>query len=671
MQGERHAHGITACGARFFRGKALWVRCNKPPPALPDPRPRSKRKVGVGFCFALRPQGKQGPLMELRNVAIIAHVDHGKTTLVDNLLKQAGAFRTNQVVADRAMDRNDLERERGITILAKCTAVEWKGVKINIVDTPGHADFGGEVERILSMVDGAIVLCDAAEGPLPQTKFVLTKALARGIRPIVVINKVDRSDGSPHAVHDQVFDLFAALGATDEQLDFPTLFASGRQGWADDSMEGPRKDLSAMFDLILKHVPAPGKDVDAPFAMTASILEADNFLGRILTGRIEQGTARVNMPLKVLRADGTLVETGRLTKLLSFRGLERVPVETAEAGDIIAIAGLENGTIPDTVCTPEVTEPLHAIPVDPPTLAMTFRINDGPLGGREGKKVTSRQIRDRLFKETESNVAIKVKESEESDAFEVAGRGELQLGVLIEQMRREGFELTIGRPRVLTRENPETGEREEPFEEVLIDVDEEYSGAVVQKMSMRKGQMQDMRPSGGNKQRLTFIIPSRGLIGYHGEFMTDTRGTGIMNRLFAGYQPWAGPIEGRRNGSLISNSDGEAIQYALFYLQDRGTLFVDPGVKVYVGLILGEHSRENDLDVNPIKEKKLTNIRAAGKDEALLLIPPRRMSLEQAIAYIEDDELVEVTPGAIRLRKRYLDPHERKKHARRSDSEAA
>ncbi len=609
--------------------------------------------------------------MELRNVAIIAHVDHGKTTLVDNLLKQAGAFRTNQVVADRARDRNDLERERGITILATCTAVEWKGVKINIVDTPGHADFGGEVERILSMVDGAIVLCDAAEGPLPQTKFVLTKALARGIRPIVVINKVDRQDGSPHAVHDQVFDLFAALGASDEQLDFPTLFASGRQGWADDSMEGPRQDLSAMFDLILKHVPAPGKDVEAPFAMTASILEADNFLGRILTGRIEQGVARVNMPLKVLRADGSQVETGRLTKLLSFRGLERVPVETAEAGDIIAIAGLENGTIPDTVCSPEVTEPLHAIPVDPPTLAMTFRINDGPLGGREGKKVTSRQIRDRLFKETESNVAIKVKESEESDAFEVAGRGELQLGVLIEQMRREGFELTIGRPRVLTRENPETGAREEPFEEVLVDVDEEYSGVVVQKMSLRKGQMQDMRPSGGNKQRLTFIIPSRGLIGYHGEFMTDTRGTGIMNRLFAGYQPWAGPIEGRRNGSLISNSDGESVQYALFFLQDRGTLFVDPGSKVYVGLILGEHSRDNDLDVNPIKEKKLTNIRAAGKDEALLLIPPRRMSLEQAIAYIEDDELVEVTPGAIRLRKRYLDPHERKKHARRSDSEAA
>jgi GTP-binding protein len=608
---------------------------------------------------------------QIRNVAIIAHVDHGKTTLVDQLLRQAGAFRANQQVAERALDRNDLERERGITILAKSTAVEWKGVKINIVDTPGHADFGGEVERILSMVDGAIVLCDAAEGPLPQTKFVLTKALARGLRPIVVINKVDRQDARPHEVHDEVFDLFAALGASDEQLDFHTLFASGRQGWADLDLEGPRKDLSAMFDLILSHVPAPTVDVDAPFAMNASILEADNFLGRILTGRIEQGIARLNMPVRVLRQDGTVVESGRLTKLMTFSGLDRVPVEEVRAGDIIAIAGLSDATIPDTIAAPEVTVPLPAIPVDPPTLAMTFRINDGPLGGREGKKVTSRQIRERLFKETEGNVAIKVKVSEEVDAFEVAGRGELQLGVLIEQMRREGFELTIGRPRVLTRDNPETGEKEEPFEECLIDVDEGYSGVVVEKMSIRKGQMQDMRPSGGGKLRLTFHIPSRGLIGYHGEFLTDTRGTGMMNRLFLGYRPWAGAIEGRRNGSLISNSDGEAIQYALFYLQERGTLFVDPGQKVYVGMILGENSRDNDLDVNPIKEKKLTNIRAAGKDEALLLIPPRRMSLEQAIAYIEDDELVEVTPSAVRLRKRYLDPHERKKHARRAESEAA
>jgi GTP-binding protein len=610
--------------------------------------------------------------MDLRNVAIIAHVDHGKTTLVDNLLKQAGAFRANQQVAERAMDRNDLERERGITILAKCTAVHWQATKINIVDTPGHADFGGEVERILSMVDGAIVLVDAAEGPLPQTKFVVGKALARGLRPIVVINKVDRGDARPDEVLNEVFDLFAALGADDEQLDFPILYASGRQGWADASMDGPRQDLSALFELVLRHVPAPGKDAEKPFAMTASILEADNFLGRILTGRVEQGIGRVNMPVKILRADGSVVETGRLTKLLSFRGLERVPVEQAEAGDIIAIAGLEAGTIPDTVCAPEVETPLEAVPVDPPTLSMTFRINDGPLGGREGKKVTSRQIRERLFKEGEGNVAIRVKDSEESDAFEVAGRGELQLGVLIEQMRREGFELTIGRPRVLTRENEETGAREEPFEEVLIDVDEAHTGAVVEKMSQRKGVMQDMRPSGGGKQRLTFLIPSRGLIGYHGEFLTDTRGTGVMNRLFAGYRDWAGPIEGRRNGSLISNADGEAVQYALFYLQERGALFVSPGEKVYIGLILGEHSRDNDLDVNPIKEKKLTNIRAAGKDEALLLTPPRRMGLEQAIAYIEDDELVEVTPGAVRLRKRHLDPHERKRHARRGgESEAA
>ena len=609
--------------------------------------------------------------MQIRNVAIIAHVDHGKTTLVDKLLSQAGAFRANQNVAERALDRNDLERERGITILAKSTAVEWKGVKINIVDTPGHADFGGEVERILSMVDGAIVLCDAAEGPLPQTKFVLTKALARGLKPIVVINKVDRQDARPDEVHNEVFDLFAALGATDEQLDFQTLFASGRQGWADLELEGARKDLSPLFDLILSHVPPPKVDLEKPFAMNASILESDNFLGRILTGRVEQGVARVNMPVRVLRQDGSVVETGRLTKLMTFSGLDRVPVEEVQAGDIIAIAGLSDATIPDTIAAPEVTEALPAIPVDPPTLAMTFRINDGPLGGREGKKVTSRQIRDRLLKETEGNVAIKVKVSEEVDAFEVAGRGELQLGVLIEQMRREGFELTIGRPRVLTRDNPETGEREEPFEEALIDVDESYSGVVVEKMSLRKGQMQDMRPSGGGKVRLTFHIPSRGLIGYHGEFLTDTRGTGMMNRLFLGYRPWAGSIEGRRNGSLISNSDGEAIQYALFYLQERGTLFVDPGVKVNVGMILGEHSRDNDLEVNPIKEKKLTNIRAAGKDEALLLIPPRKMSLEQAIAYIEDDELVEVTPGAIRLRKRYLDPNERKRHARRAESEAA
>jgi GTP-binding protein len=609
--------------------------------------------------------------MDIRNIAIIAHVDHGKTTLVDQLLRQSGAFREHQAVVERALDRNDQEKERGITILAKVASVEWKGTRINIVDTPGHADFGGEVERILNMVDGAIVLVDAAEGVLPQTKFVVGKALAQGIKPIVVVNKVDRQDARPDEVHTEVFDLFAALGATDEQLDFPMLYASGRQGWADEVLEGARKDLAPMFDLILRHVPAPALDPNAPFAMVASILDYDNFLGRVLTGRVEQGTARLNMPLKVLRSDGTVIETGRLTKLLSFRGLERVSIDEAGAGDIIAVAGLSEATVPDTVGSPDLAEPLHATPIDPPTLAMTFRVNDGPLGGREGKKVTSRQIRDRLLREAEGNVAVKITESNESEAFDVAGRGELQLGVLIETMRREGFELTIGRPRVLTRINEETGQREEPMEEVLVDVDEPYSGIVVEKMSRRKGVMQDMRPSGGGKVRLTFSIPSRGLIGYHNEFLTDTRGTGIMNRLFAGYGPWMGPIEGRRNGSLISTENGEAIHYALWYLQERGTLFVNPGDKVYVGLILGEHSRESDLDVNPIKEKKLTNVRASGKDDAMLLIPPRRMSLEQAISYIEDDELVEVTPTAIRLRKRHLDPHERKRADRKADSAAA
>ncbi len=606
--------------------------------------------------------------MDIRNIAIIAHVDHGKTTLVDQLLKQSGAFREHQQVAERAMDKNDLEKERGITILAKCTSVEWKGSRLNIVDTPGHADFGGEVERILGMVDGAIVLVDAAEGVLPQTKFVVGKALARGIKPIVVVNKIDRQDARADEVHNEVFDLFAALGATDDQLDFPMLYASGRQGWADTEINGARKDLAPMFDLVMSHVPPTNLDKEAPFAMVASILDYDNFLGRVLTGRVEQGRARLNMPVKVMRPDGTVVETGRLTKLMGYRGLDRVQVEECEAGDIVAVAGLTDGTIPDTIGSPEITAPMFSIPVDPPTLAMTFRVNDGPLGGKEGKKVTSRQIRDRLMRESEGNVAIKITESNETDAFEVAGRGELQLGVLIETMRREGFELTIGRPRVLTRKNEETGEREEPYEEVLVDVDEPYSGVVVEKMSRRKAQMQDMRPSGGGKVRLTFLMPSRGLIGYHGEFLTDTRGSGIMNRLFAGYQPWAGPMEGRRNGSLISTEPGEAIHYALFYIQERGTLFVDPGDKVYAGLILGEHSRQNDLEVNPIKEKKLTNVRASGKDDAMLLIPPRRMTLEQAIAYIEDDELVEVTPSAVRLRKRHLDSNERKRAERKSEA---
>ena len=607
--------------------------------------------------------------MDLRNIAIIAHVAHGKTTLVDAMLKQSGTFRENQQVAERVMDSNDLERERGITILAKATSVEWKGVRINIVDTPGHADFGGEVERILSMVDGVVVLVDAAEGPMPQTKFVTGKALSLGLRPIVVINKVDRGDARPHEVHDEVFDLFANLDANDDQLDFPTLFAVGRDGWADDSLEGPRQDLTALFDLIVRHVPVPERNLDAPFSMLATTLEADPYLGRVLTGRIHTGRVKVNMAAKGLSRDGDLIEQFRISKVLAFRGIERVPVDVAEAGDIVAIAGMTKPTVADTICDPAVTQALKAQPIDPPTLAMTFSVNDSPLAGQEGDKVTSRVIGARLYREAESNVAIRIRETDSKDAFEVAGRGELQLGVLIETMRREGYELSVGRPRVLLKADAATGQKLEPIEEVVIDVDDEHSGVVVEKMSLRKAELTGMRPSGGGKTRITFLAPSRGLIGYHGEFLTDTRGTGLMNRMFHGYAPYKGAIEGRRNGVLISNGTGEAVAYALWNLEERGPMFIPSGVKVYEGMIIGEHSRGNDLEVNPLKAKQLTNIRAAGKDEAVRLTPPRKMSLEQAIAYIQDDELVEVTPKSIRLRKVHLDPNERKK-AERAASKA-
>ncbi|HIJ38741.1 MAG TPA: translational GTPase TypA [Rhodospirillaceae bacterium] len=605
--------------------------------------------------------------MDLRNIAIIAHVDHGKTTLVDAMLRQSGTFRENQQVAERVMDSNELERERGITILAKCTSVQWKGVRINIVDTPGHADFGGEVERILSMVDGVVVLVDAAEGPMPQTKFVTGKALALGLRPIVIVNKVDRGDARAHQVHDEVFDLFAALDADDHQLDFPTLFAVGRDGWADESLDGPRKDLSSLFDLILRHVPPPTRDLNAPFAMLATTLEADPYLGRVLTGRIHGGSVKMNQSVKALSRDSTLLEQFRVTKILAYRGIERVALETAEAGDIVALAGMSKATVADTLCALEVTEALHAQPIDPPTLAMTFSVNDSPLAGQEGDKVTSRVIGARLMRETDSNVAIHVRETGSKDAFEVAGRGELQLGVLIETMRREGFELSISRPRVLFRQDPDSGERLEPIEEVFVDVDEEYSGVVVEKMSLRKAEMTGMKPSGGGKLRITFLAPSRGLIGYHGEFLTDTRGTGLMNRMFHGYAPFKGAIEGRRNGVLISNGAGETVSYALWNLEERGPLFLAGGVKCYEGMIIGEHSRGNDLEVNPLKGKQLTNIRTTSKDEAVRLTPPRRMSLEQAIAYIEDDELVEVTPKSIRLRKRLLDANDRKRASRSKD----
>ncbi len=600
----------------------------------------------------------------LRNLAIIAHVDHGKTTLVDGLLRQSGMLRANQQVAERALDRNDLERERGITILSKCTSVDWGEVRLNIVDTPGHADFGGEVERILSMVDGVLLLVDAAEGPMPQTKFVTMKALARGLNPIVVINKVDKPDARPYWVQDAVFDLFAALGASEAQLDFPTVFASAKEGWAVRELDQPRSDLAPLFELVVERIPPPTGDTQAPFAMLASILELDPYLGRVLTGRIHAGCARLNMRLRVIGRDGEVAGEGRLTKLLAYRGLKRQAVEEAQAGDIVAIAGLAEATVPDTIAAPEVETPLPAAPVDPPTLAMTFSVNDSPLAGRDGDKVTSRLIRERLLREAEGNIAIRVSETASKDAFEVAGRGELQLGVLIETMRREGFELSISRPRVLYRNDPEGGGRLEPIEEVQVDVDEEHAGIVVEKLGARRGEMLEMSPSGGGKMRLIFHAPSRGLIGYHGEFLTDTRGTGVMHRVFHDYQPFRGPIAARRNGVLIANGRGQAVAYALWNLEERGIIFIDPGTPVYEGMIVGENSRAHDLEVNPLKAKQLTNIRAAGKDEAVRLTPPRRLTLEEALAYIADDELVEVTPRTIRLRKRTLDPNRRKRESR-------
>ncbi|MBX9795912.1 translational GTPase TypA [Sphingomonas sp.] len=601
--------------------------------------------------------------MNLRNVAIIAHVDHGKTTLVDQLFRQSGTFRDNQRVEERAMDSNDLEKERGITILAKCTSVDWEGTRINIVDTPGHADFGGEVERILSMVDGVILLVDAAEGAMPQTKFVTGKALALGLRPIVVVNKVDRSDARIQEVLDEVFDLFVTLEASDDQLDFPVLYASGRNGYANEDADAREGTLAPLFNKIVAHVPPPAVDVDAPFTFLVTLLDRDNFLGRILTGRVATGTVKLNQPIHALDSDGKIIETGRASKLMSFRGLERVPVDEAQAGDIISMAGLTVATVANTIADPSVSTPITAQPIDPPTLSMRFAVNDSPMAGREGSKVTSRMIRDRLFREAESNVAIRVTESEDKDSFEVAGRGELQLGVLIETMRREGFELGISRPRVLFRDG--AGGREEPYETVVIDVDEEHSGTVVDKMNQRKAEMTDMRPSGGGKTRITFSAPSRGLIGYHGEFLSDTRGTGIMNRLFEKYGPYKGQIEGRKNGVLISNGAGEANAYALNALEERGILMVGPGEPLYEGMIIGENAKPDDLEVNPMKAKQLTNFRASGgKDDAIRLTPPRKLTLEQAIAYIDDDEMVEVTPKSIRLRKRHLDPHERKRASR-------
>ncbi|MCW8914238.1 MAG: translational GTPase TypA [Magnetovibrio sp.] len=603
--------------------------------------------------------------MNIRNIAIIAHVDHGKTTLVDVMLKQSGTFRDNEQVNERAMDSGELESERGITITAKPTSIEWKGTRINIVDTPGHADFGGEVERILSMVDGVLLLVDAAEGAMPQTKFVTGKALKLGLKPIVVVNKVDKPEQRAYEVQDEIFDLFTALDATDDQLDFATIFASAKNGWATDTPDGPQENIDIIFDKILEHVPAPTVIDDEPFSMLATTLEADNFLGRILTGRVHSGSIKPGMTIKAMNGAGEVVETGRVSKLLAFRGLDRVPADEVKSGDLVAIAGLTKATVADTLCDTAVEVPLKSQPVDPPTLSMMFAVNDSPLAGTEGSKVTSRMIRDRLYAEAEGNVALRISESENNDAFDVAGRGELQLGVLIEQMRREGFELSVSRPRVVMQEID--GKRMEPLEEVTVDVDEEFSGIVVEALSLRKGQMKEMKPSGGGKTRLVFHVPARGMIGYLGEFLTETRGTGIMARTFHSYVEYAGALPGRRNGVLISNCGGSTVPYALFNLEGRGPLFVGAQVKVYEGMIIGEHSRPGDLEVNPLKGKQLTNVRSSGTDEAVRLTTPRRMSLEQMISYIQDDEQVEVTPENVRMRKRHLDPHVRKRASREAE----
>ncbi len=607
-------------------------------------------------------------MKDIRNIAIIAHVDHGKTTLIDAMLGQSGTFRENQQVAERVMDSNDLEKERGITILAKCTSIVWKDHKVNVIDTPGHADFGGEVERVLSMADGCLLLVDSSEGPMPQTKFVLSKALALGLKPIVLINKVDRSDARSDEVLNEIFDLFVSLNANDEQLDFPVLYAVGRDGWCVRDLENDeRKDLTPLFDLILEHVKAPKFDINAPFTMLATLLDSNPYFGRMLTGRIMSGTAKTLMNFKATNLKGETVEQGRLTKLLVFRGVEKVPVESAEAGDIVSIAGLEKASVADTLCDVSVATPIQSTPINPPTMAITISVNDSPLAGQEGSKVTSRMIRDRLFAEAEKNVAIKVKETEGKDAFEVGGRGELQLGVLIENMRREGFELSVSRPRVLFKKG-EGDEVLEPVEEVVIDVDEAYSGVVVDKLSQRKGEMVEMKPSGGGKTRLVFYVPSRGLIGYQSEFLTDTKGTGVINRLFHAYIPYKGEYASRVNGALISNDTGESVAYAIWGLQDRGVMFIKPQQKVYAGMVIGEHSKSNDLEVNVLRGKQLTNIRAAGADEAIRLIPPRMMTLEDMITYICEDELVEVTPKSLRLRKKFLDANERKRMSRSKEA---
>lgn len=607
-------------------------------------------------------------VQKIRNIAIIAHVDHGKTTIIDSMFKQAGVFRNNQSTDDRLMDSNEIEKERGITILAKCTSIEWQDYHINIIDTPGHADFGGEVERILSMVDCVLLLVDSAEGPLPQTKFVLSKALSLGLRPIVIINKIDRQDAQPDEVLNQIFDLFVSLGANDQQLDFPILYAVGRDGWCVDDLakvnSDEPKDLTPLFELIVKHVPCPKANLDAPFSMLVTLIDADSFVGRMLIGKIESGRVHVGQDIKAINVTGEHMERGKLTKLFTFAGPKRIPAEEAAAGEIVCIAGLTKASVADTICDPAVTEAIPALPIDPPTMAVTISVNDSPFAGKDGSKVTSRLIRERLFAEAEKNVAIVVEDSSASgDAFEVKGRGELQLGILIETMRREGFELSVSRPRILFQTDAQ-GNKLEPVEEIVVDVDNEFASAVIDKISQRKGIMQDMQQGKYDKTRITFLAPSRGLIGYQSEFLTDTRGTGILNRVFHSYEPYKGDLSFLRTGVIISNDQGQAVAYAIWYIQERGVMFINPGDDVYEGMIIGQNAKSNDMEVNILKTKNLTNIRASGSDEAIRLVPPKTMTLEQMITFIQDDELVEVTPKHLRLRKKILSSIERKKNKR-------
>ena len=604
--------------------------------------------------------------MQTRNIAIIAHVDHGKTTLVDKMLRQAGVFRDNQEVEERVMDSNPLEKERGITILAKNTAVEWQGVKINIVDTPGHADFGGEVERILRMVDGVLLLVDAVEGPMPQTRFVTRKALELGHMPVVVVNKVDRPAARPHEVHDEVLELFFDLDASEEQLNAPFLYASGLDGWASNDAETRGEDLTALYEAILAHVPAPSTDAEGPFQMLISTLDHSAYVGRIGIGLVERGTVRVGDSVALLPfgEPGPVPEAeakrARVTKLFSFKGLDRVEVPEASAGDIVAISGLEEVDIGQTITHPEHRERLRGIKVEEPTLAVDFTVNNSPFAGLSGKFVTTRQVRERLFKELERNVALRVEDTDQPDTFAVAGRGELHLTILMETMRREGYEFQVSRPRVIEKKGADGG-RLEPYEEVLADVRDGMVGTVMEKLGPRRGELLDMRPDGNGTTRLVFRIPARGLFGYRSEFLTDTRGEGQLNHHFLEYGPWAGAMQGRKKGVLVADREGDSVAFSLFNLQERATFFIEAGVPVYTGMIVGEHVRPGDLDVNVTKGKKLTNMRAAGSDENVKLEPPRKLTLELALEFIADDELIEVTPTAIRLRKRELDANRRRK----------